>query len=154
MTTLSAVHIADLCRRVGFGRPALYTAIATALATSGGNQAYEHAIYPGPVALYKGLWGVDLCEHGEYVGENLADPQRATEAAYDLTQEHGGFGWCPAYRSGAYVHHLDRAMTASSMIPKPAPQHTAIAVYDRRDELAAGLAANGALHNVIGRHGR
>lgn len=153
MTTLSAVHVADLCRKVGFGRPNLYAAIATALATSDGNPDYEHAIYPGPVALYKGLWGVDLCVHDVYVGVDLADPWRAARAAYDLTQEHGGFGWCPAYRSGLFERHIDRARTASSMIPKLSPQHTPIASYDQRDAFAGELARNARLHNLIGRHG-
>ena len=152
MTPLSAVHIADLCRKVGFGRPDLYIATATAVASSGGNPAYEHAIYPGPVALYKGLWGVDLCQHELYVGEDLADPLRAAEAAYDLTVEHSGFSWCPAYRSGAYHFYVDRAREASSMVPGAVRDTTPIALYPHLEGLQRREFALARTYNALQDH--
>jgi hypothetical protein len=126
---LSDVRLADLCRRTGFTRPDLYTAVAAAVATSGGRPGYEHAVYPGPVAVYKGLWGVDLCEWPDALGLDLSDPWEAAQTALDLTHECSGWGWCPAVRTGAHARYLDRAVTASSMMPGNEPSHEPFGFY-------------------------
>jgi hypothetical protein len=152
VTPLSAVELADLARRVGFARPDLHTVVAAALVTSRGRPDYDHAIYPGPVAVYKGLYGVDLCEWPELLGVDLADPWEATQTALDLTHECSGLQWCPAVRSGKYTRALAAAMVASSMVPgaelRPSEMHHyahARQLRDQHDELAA-------LHNALGDH--
>lgn len=119
MSALSDVTLADVCRNVGFARPELVTAIASAIAASGAIPTYEHAIYPGPVAIYRGLWGVDLCEWPTLIAVDLSDPYEAAYAALDCTAECSGFQWCPAYRSGAYAHYVARATDASTRVAHP-----------------------------------
>lgn len=152
MTQLSDSELAAVCRDAGFGRPHLHTAIAAALATSNGLASYNHPIFPGPVADYRGLWGVDLCEHPDLIGVDLANPYRAAEAAHDLTAEHSGFGWCPAYRSGAFYPFLDRAGTATTMVAQPPPAPSPIHLYAHRRTLAEHLDAYGTLHDAVRRH--
>lgn len=149
MSVLDPVEIADLCRAVGFTRPRLYTAIATALSASGGIPSYDHAIYPGPVAVYRGLWGVDLCEHEYLVGLDLAHPYTAAVHAKDLTDEYGDFGWCPTFRSGHYAHNLATAETASSMMPGHKTLQDPITAYAARRTLDATRARLVDHHNGI-----
>lgn len=152
MTHLSAIAIADLARRAGFHGNELHHVVAAALVTSGGRPDYEHAIYPGPVAVYKGLYGVDLCEWPELVGVDLADPERATWAAYDLTGECSGLDWCPAVRSGAELRHLALARVASSQLPGPERVPSPIVQYGHALALDDQHADLGRLHNAIQDH--
>lgn len=116
MTTLSDSEIAQICRDAGFGRPDLITAIACARVASGGVPAYEHVVWPGPVAHYRGLWGVDTIEWPRLAGRPLEDPHVAARAAYELTEEHG-FDWCPTFRAGHHVHHESAAALGATMLP-------------------------------------
>lgn len=123
MIRLSASQLGGICREAGFADRHVVTAVACALGASGGDPAYEHAIWPGPSAVYKGLWGVDLCEHHYLIGEPLANPYRAATAAYDLTQDHQGFGWCAAFRAQSHLAYMDQAAIGVTMVPRPDPEH-------------------------------
>jgi hypothetical protein len=152
MTQLSAVELADLARRVGFGRPDLHAIVAAALVTSHGNPDFEHAIYPGPVAVYKGLYGVDLCEWPELLGVDLADPWEATQMALELTHECSGLQWCPAVRSGKFTRALDVATVASSMVPGRELIPSEIHHYVHAHQLGDQHVELARLHNALGDH--
>lgn len=112
---LSDTHIADICRRAGFFGEHLVTAIACALAASGGKPNYDHRIDPGPVAHYKGLWGLDVIDWPEHAITALDDPHTAAAVAHELVDDTGGWGWCPAWRSGASDVMLPRARVAHTV---------------------------------------
>ncbi len=117
MTTLADPMVADIARKAGFVQPALPVAIACALAASGAIPAFDHPIWPGPIAHYRGLWGVDTVEWPDSAGADLANPYVAAAWARAHTQAAGGFGWCPTYRSGAYLPYMARGRVASGMLP-------------------------------------
>lgn len=132
-------HLAELCRRAGFILEDERTAVALAIAASNGIPGYEHACWPGPTAHYVGLWGVDLIEHPDVADVDWHNITEAARAAYALTVDHDGFTWCPTYRNGAYVGHLERARTAASLSPSR-PTHTAPVSLPANRRIVAGAA--------------
>lgn len=132
---LSDNMVADVCRRTGFAGDGLHVAIASAIAASNGIASYEMAIYPGPVAIYKGLWGVDLCEHDHLIGVDLSDPWMAAAVALEMTEHRGTFAWCPAFRNGRYRAFLHRARVASTMSPANEQQENPIVGNFARDSI-------------------
>lgn len=119
MIRLTDPQLADLARRNGLGAGDLITAVACAIAASDGDPAYHHVVLPGPVADYRGLWGLDVVEYPVWETLDLFHPERAAWAAGVLCKESGGWSWCPAYRSGRASHYLERATPAASMLPGP-----------------------------------
>lgn len=117
MTRLSDPELADLARRRDLSGDDVQRAVATALATSAGDPAYHHLVTPGPVADYRGLWGLDVVARPGFADMDLHHPEEAADAMADLVHSTGGFGWCAAYRSGRSAHYLDRAAPAASMLP-------------------------------------
>lgn len=132
-----ASSIAEFGRRAGFAPPALHTATAIALAGSGGidNYALRTGI-PG-TGHYVGLYALNVDEWPEYTADELVVPSRAAEAAHELTERVGGFGWSAVWR-GAHEHrHLDVAATASSRLPWGETQHAPIGLHVVRRQLDA-----------------
>lgn len=117
MIRLTDPQLADLARRNGLGGPDLITAVACAIASSDGDPAYHHAVLPGPVADYRGLWGVDVVQFPDLADRDLFHPETAAIAMASMRAETKGFWWCPAYRSGRASHYLERATPAASMLP-------------------------------------
>lgn len=117
MSRLPDEVVADVCRRAGFAGPDLHTAIATAFAASGGRPDFDHVVWPGPVAHYRGLWGVDVAGWPGHAAEGLGAPETAARVAYELTKRADGWEWCPAYRAGTHVEHLDRAAAVVGVLP-------------------------------------
>src|SRR6266852_1569902 len=76
-------NIAQYARNAGFSGPDLVTAVAIALAESGGDpEAFgdrELAPDKGPSV---GLWQIDVDTHPEYENVNLTDPQVNANAAF------------------------------------------------------------------------
>lgn len=116
MTRLSDAEIGAFARACGLGGQSVIDAIACAIAASDGNPAYHHQVYPGPVADYRGLYGLDVTEHPDYADVDLFHPGEATRVAAALREATGGWRWCPAYRSGRSAEYLERATPASSML--------------------------------------
>lgn len=101
------MELSRFARAAGFVGNDVTTATALALATSGGIAEYDfHAGSPG-VGHYVGLWGIDVDRWTQYAGVDLHVPHRAAEAAYDLTQASGGWGWSPVH--GTSHHHAAMA---------------------------------------------
>lgn len=131
MSTLTDVQVADVARKAGFVGPQLVTSIATALAASGAIPSYDHAIWPGPVAHYKGLWGLDVVEWPDYAGRELTNPYTAARAAYELTQR-GDFSWCPTWRAGTDRWYETRARNVAGRLPGIEPATSAVGVNMHR----------------------
>lgn len=87
--TYSASDIAQFARNSGFSGCDLVIAVAVALAESGGNaRAYnpESAARGGTPqgqGSY-GLWQIYEKQHPEFQGEDLFDPQKNAQAAFDV----------------------------------------------------------------------
>ena len=105
--------IAVYARNAGFTGTDLLTAVAIALAESGGDpEAYNPettAGAPDKMGSY-GLWQIYLNAHPEFQGLNLFDPQTNANAAYSVYRAAGNsFRPWSTYKNGAYTAHLDEA---------------------------------------------
>lgn len=120
---LSVDQIAAVAANAGFSGDDLATAVAIALAESGGNpSAYNpesQAHAPSGRGSY-GLWQIYLNVHPEFAGENLYDPQTNANAAFALYSQSGFSPWS-TYKSGAYLSHMGSvtSVVASSATPSP-----------------------------------
>lgn len=126
MTRLSSPAIAALARANDLAGPDVVTAIATALAASGGDAAYHHVVRPGPAADYRGLWGLDVVDWPEYAGADLFHPEVAARICAQLVRNVGAWTWCPSYRAAAHRRHVEAATPAASMLPGPQRHDTDI----------------------------
>lgn len=100
----------------GFTRPDVHTAVAIALAASGGHDTFDHRCGIPCAGRYVGLWGIDAVEHPD-LPYDLHDPRDAAKAAYALTQEAGGFGWSAHWRAGHHAQYREVARTHSGHVP-------------------------------------
>ena len=120
---LDASQIAPLAQQAGFQGDDLITAIAVALAESGGNPvAYNpetKANTPTGLGSF-GLWQIYRKVHPEFSGWNLYDPQSNANAAYSVYKA-AGYSFRPwsTYtqtnpKTGAYWYeaHLTEAQQA------------------------------------------
>lgn len=112
-TKLSSQQIASLAASAGFRDMDLLTAVAVALAESGGNpSAYnpeKAANTPEGKGSY-GLWQVYLKAHPEFEGVDLFDPQINAYAAFQVYSMAGGhFKPWSTYNGGQYTAHIQAA---------------------------------------------
>jgi hypothetical protein len=132
---LSAGQIAQYAAAAGFSGADLVTAVAIALAESGGGNPNAYNKEPQDVPGYfdrasaedglgsYGLWQIYLAAHPEFAGENLLDPQTNANAAYAIYAVAGGFHPWSTYTSGEYGMYETPAMLAQ--VSPPGPQQTA-----------------------------
>jgi hypothetical protein len=104
-TTGPSAYLADLARQAGFPESEIPTAVAVAMAESGGNpNAYGDPQYGGSI----GLWQINLPAHPDLAQQfNLDDPLQNAKAAYQVWVNAGG-RWTPwtTYNTGAYRQYL------------------------------------------------
>lgn len=122
--TLSPAQIAQYAAAAGFSGADLVTAVAIALAESGGNPNdynSEPQDVPGRYGRIsvndglgsQGLWQIYLAAHPEFAGENLLDPQTNANAAYSIYAVAGNnFTPWSTYTSGEYGMFETPAMLA------------------------------------------
>jgi Lysozyme like domain len=111
---LSAAEIAPLARNAGFAGADLITAVAIALAESGGDPSIvgDLNITPGGSV---GLWQINLRWHPEYTEDQLLDPQANAGAAYAIyTDADHSFSPWSTYASGSYRKFVEVAEEACS----------------------------------------
>ena len=144
--------LADVCRKAGFAHDQLVCAIATALAATNGIPGYEHAIWPGPVARYVGLWALDTVAWADYAGRDLHNPYVAAGVASELVKATGGWAWCPAYANGRFRSYVARAEPASSQFPDRLPAITWNAAPAMRAALDQHLDRLGQIRNTLVDH--
>lgn len=98
-------QIARFARGAGFHGDDERTAVAIAIATSGGVAHYDvQAGVPG-AGHWKGLWGIDTDRWPEWGDADLYVPQINAEVAHVLYERTGGFAWSPAYRARTHETH-------------------------------------------------
>lgn len=122
-----AEQVARFARGAGFHTDAVTTATAVALASSGGVAHYDHAVGVPGAGHYVGLWAIDIDRWPEYADRDLHVPYQAAEAAYDLTERHGGWSWSAVHEAGhhlAYVAHAGTARTKELHAQAPAAPFT------------------------------
>jgi hypothetical protein len=119
-TILTPAQISYYAQNAGFSGQDLLTAVAIALAESGGNPGVYNpetaAGTPGGEGSY-GLWQIYLHAHPEYAYANLYDPQTNANAAFDIHSLAGGFSPWSTYNSRAYQAHLAPAASAVPSMP-------------------------------------
>lgn len=109
--------IAAFAKGAGFFGDDVKTAVAIALAASGGYDHYDvHAGVPG-AGHWQGLWAIDTDLWPEHAHLDLHDPWRNAEAAYASTIMGNGFGWSAVYRNNVYRMQLAHAATETSYQP-------------------------------------
>jgi len=114
---LNASQLAQIAANAGFTDQDLATAVAVALAESGGKiDAYNPetaAGTPEGKGSY-GLWQIYLKVHPEYTPAALLDPQTNANAAYKIYQQRGEtFAAWSTYTNGAYLAHATEASGAT-----------------------------------------
>ena len=115
--TLNASQLATLASNAGFSDQDLATAVAIALAESGGKISAYNPEKAAGAAQGKGsygLWQIYITAHPEYTADMLLDPQTNAEAAYKIYESRGEtFAAWSTYTSGAYLAHADAAQSAT-----------------------------------------
>lgn len=106
---LSASQIAQVASNAGFSGDDLTTAVAVALAESGGDSQNQ----TGDGGTSWGLWQIHWTVHPEFDKSQLLDPQYNANAAYTLYSKAGGaFTDWSAYNNGKYVAFMPAASGA------------------------------------------
>src|SRR5690242_20008810 len=126
---LSASQLAILAENAGFTGAEISTAVAIALAESGGNpNAYNPEPAAGTPQGYGsyGLWQIYLKAHPEFAGEDLNDPQTNADLAYQVYAQSGFSSWS-TFNSGKYLAFLDEAQTALPSAAQPAQSNASVA---------------------------
>jgi hypothetical protein len=119
----AASSIAQVAAAAGFSGPDLATAVAIALAESGGNPnaVGDRTLAPnrGPSI---GLWQINIGRNAnpQFANWNLTDPQTNANAAFAIYSAIGGFGttrgWT-TYTSGDYAKFLSAVPAAITPAP-------------------------------------
>ncbi|MFD9893621.1 transglycosylase SLT domain-containing protein [Amycolatopsis sp. NPDC059027] len=124
MSTLTATQIAEHAYKAGFRGHALETAVAVAMAESGGN---PHAHNGTPPDNSYGLWQINMLgsmgparRHQFHLHSNseLFDPDENAKAAYAIAGHGKNFGPWSTYTNGAYKKHLAAARKAAAEVSK------------------------------------
>lgn len=109
-------QIASVAAAAGFAGADLVTAVAIALAESGGNSAAynpETAAGTPPGQGSYGLWQIYRKAHPEFSDWDLTDPQTNANAAFSVYSAAGSsFRPWSTFKNGAYVARLQSAQVA------------------------------------------
>lgn len=98
--------LVEAARRAGFTGDALRTAVAVAMAESGGNPSARGVNSDSRRTVDRGLWQINNYWHREVPDSAAYDPYAAAAAAFRISG--GGRNWSPwsTYNSGAYRRFL------------------------------------------------
>jgi len=110
-----APALCGFAESAGFVRADVPTAVAVALAASGGNDAYVAEPWGGSRTVSVGLWQI-VCDRWDTDRLTLLlDPYSNARAALALFEDAGArWGWCDGYRSGRWSLFVDQAERAAS----------------------------------------
>jgi hypothetical protein len=119
LVRVTPAQIAQYARNAGWTGDDLVTAVAVALAESGGNvKAYNPERTAGtPIGEGSyGLWQIYLHRHPEFATMNKFDPQTNANEAYKVYVEAGNsFTPWSTFKNGAFEAHLDDAQAGVSV---------------------------------------
>lgn len=122
MSKLNAEEIAQHAYKAGFRGDALTTAVAVAMAESGGNTKAHNATPPDNSY---GLWQVNMLgdlgparrkEYGIRSNDELFNADENAKAAYKISGHGKSFGPWSTYTNGAYKSHLAEARKAAKKV--------------------------------------
>jgi hypothetical protein len=120
---LSPAQIAQYAAAAGFSGVDLATAVAIALAESGGDPSVigDKSLAPTNGPSY-GLWQINIGSRAnpQYAGANLLDPQTNAAIAYQMYLAHGFTPWT-TYTSGEYGMFETPAVMAATGQPSSLP---------------------------------
>jgi hypothetical protein len=110
MTDLTPAQIAGVAQQAGFSGNDLTTAVAVALAESGGNPNATHSNTNGSIDY--GLWQINSVHSSLLQSGTWSTPSDNARMAYSVWQGSGWKAWT-TYTSGAYLTNMGRAALAS-----------------------------------------
>lgn len=127
MAVLTDKQIAGYAAGAGFKGTAEQTAIAVALAESGGNPnaTNQNKNSAGQVtSTDRGLWQINNVYHSEVSDSCAFSPACAATQTYRISS--GGSNWTPwtTYKTGAYQKYMGRAQTAMGGSTSTTPVNT------------------------------
>lgn len=121
---LSIPELLALAAGAGFSGPDVATAVAIALAESGGiSNCYNPETKAGAGAGQGsyGLWQIYLTAHPQFDPQQLlADPAYNASAAFQVYQQAGGFIPWTTFKYGKYLGFLGQVQAAAGSSPAPA----------------------------------
>lgn len=114
---LTDIQIAQVAAAAGFGGDSLITAVAVALAESGGDAGN----ITGDGGTSFGLWQIHWTVHRQFVPAQLTDPNYNAQAAFEVSN--GGTYWHPwtTFNTGAYRKYMARAQAAAAQLGLTSP---------------------------------
>lgn len=113
MSALNAGELAKLAHQAGFRGKDLETAVAVALAESGGRPKVNAA----GTEDSRGLWQINSVHFGRFDADRLYEPGYNAKAAHAVWRDAGGFGPWTTYHNGAHRPFLDDAARAVQRRP-------------------------------------
>ena len=125
-----AHQLARVAEHAGFVGDDVRTAVAVALATSGGMDHYRFRPGSPGSGDYHGLWGIDTDRYPWYSTVRLDIPAENARCARELCAEHWGWRWSPVWEAGhwqALTDHagVERTRTyAGQALERPMTLHT------------------------------
>jgi hypothetical protein len=119
---LSDAQVAEVCRLAGFVGTAWTTAVAVALAESGGRTDAVNATGNTPASRDRGLFQINDYWHGEVADACAFDALCSAREAYRISE--GGKNWWPwsAYALDTYQRTWDRAEAVTCGVSLPTPE--------------------------------
>ena len=110
---LSSRNIATVAAAAGFRGADLQTAVAVALAESGGNPS-AHALTSREDS--RGLWQINVRAHPEFTSANLYDPATNARAAKAVLAKQGWRAWS-TFTTGRFLLFMPTAGAATRSLP-------------------------------------
>lgn len=110
--SLSPQQIAQYAAQAGFTGVNLVTAVAVALAESGGDPGAVNRGTPGHPENSQGLWQINLDAHPQYNGTNIMDPSSNAAAAFAVSSGGNNFGPWSTFTNGSYKNYISQALAA------------------------------------------
>jgi hypothetical protein len=134
-----AHQLARVAEHAGWAGDDITTAVAVALATSGGLDTFEHRNGAPGSGRYVGLWGIDTDAHPAYAAIELHVPVVNAHAARSLCGAYGGWSWSPVWRAGHWRAYVDHAGTERTRTYAGQPVRSPLTLH-RTDRIIGRMA--------------
>lgn len=134
--------LTQVARRAGWVGDELVDAVALALATSGGEDAFRYVVDPGPLVDQRGVWGIDVARIPEWASADLVDLDVNAAAAHSLYVVAGdSFDWSPVWRAGIKDQTREQALEAVTSAVETQSEQNPVAVMTQGSGAGAALTA-------------